>query len=383
MFHTGNAKRVILRATLAATLLGGAMGAACAQSSVTLYGLLSVGVTYTNNQGGNHLYQLQNGPQQLPRFGFKGSEDLGGGSKAIFLLENGFSLTTGALGQGGLLFGRQAYVGYSSNNLGTLTAGRQYEEMAQQLFWYESGTLYATYGTHIGDNDNIFNTFRFNNSVRYLSPQFGPVQVSGSYAFSNKAGGFSDNNGYSAGLSFATGPVKANAAFTLINFPGDTANPTGAVDPSGYGFSSPFVHGPGPGAASVHQQSIYGAGGSYAFGTITAALLYTHSHFLYRDNTTLNLNNVEISARDFITPDIALGAGYIITYGEYSQNGKHPQYQQVNLSADYFFSKRTDVYLVGVYQKAGRDAKFAQIYTFSPSSTNAQVGVTAGIRTKF
>jgi len=381
MLNTGKAERVAVRALVAAMVLGSASSAAYAQSSVTLYGLLSLGITYTNNQGGQHLYQLQNGAQQLPRIGFKGSEDLGGGSKAIFVLENGFSLTTGALGQGGALFGRQAYVGYSSTQIGTFTLGRQYEEMAQQLFWYESGTLYATYGTHIGDNDNIFNTFRFNNAVRYMSPKFGPIQAAGSYAFSNKAGGFSDNNGYSAGVSFANGPVKANAAFTLINFPADTANVTGAVDPAGYGYSSPFVS--SPGGASVHQQSIYGAGGSYAFSTITAALLYTHSHFLYRDNTTLNLNNIEISARDYLTPAFALGAGYIITYGQYSANGKHPQYQQVNLSLDYFLSKRTDLYLVGVYQKAGRDAQFAQIYTFSPSSTSSQVSVTAGIRTKF
>ena len=45
------------------------------------------------------------------RLGFKGSEDLGGGHSAIFLLENGFQADTGAMGQGGLLFGRQIYVG--------------------------------------------------------------------------------------------------------------------------------------------------------------------------------------------------------------------------------------------------------------------------------
>lgn len=373
--------RLLCQAALVTITVSATSQCAQAQSSVTLYGLISVGVTYTNNQGGTHFYQLQNGPQQLPRFGFKGVEDLGGGNKAIFTLENGFSVTNGSLGQGGLLFGRQAFVGLSSAKFGTLTAGRQYEEMAQQLFWYESGTLYATYGTHIGDNDNIFNTFRFNNSVRYSSPQLGPLQAFGSYAFSNKAGGFSDNNGYSAGLSFAKGPVKANAAFTLINFPGDTSNATGAVDPAGYGFSSPFVR--SPGGAGVRQQSIYGVGSSYDFGQITAALLYTHSHFLYKDDSTLNLHNVEVSAREFLTPAFAVGAGYIVTLGKYSQNDSHPLYQQVNLSADYFLSKRTDLYLVGVYQKAGRDAKFAQIYTFSPSSTNAQVAVTAGIRTKF
>src|ERR1700740_578599 len=100
-----------------------------AQSFVTLYGLLSEGFVYNTNAGGKKLTQLASGTEQLPRLGFKGGEDLGGGPSAIFVLENGFSLTTGALGQGGRMFGRQAYVGFANPTFGTLTLGRQYEEM--------------------------------------------------------------------------------------------------------------------------------------------------------------------------------------------------------------------------------------------------------------
>jgi hypothetical protein len=63
---------------------------------------------------------------QGSRWGMRGTEDLGGGLKAIFLLENGFDASTGKLWQGGLEFGRQAWVGLSSARLGTVSLGRQY-----------------------------------------------------------------------------------------------------------------------------------------------------------------------------------------------------------------------------------------------------------------
>lgn len=72
-----------------------------AQSSVTLYGVVDEGFNYTNNVGGKHDYELQSGYAQGSRWGLKGAEDLGGGTKAIFQLENGFNLNNGRLGQGG------------------------------------------------------------------------------------------------------------------------------------------------------------------------------------------------------------------------------------------------------------------------------------------
>lgn len=83
-------------------------GVVHAQSSVSLYGVVDEGLTYTNNVGGNHRVGLDSGILQANRFGFVGSEDLGGGLQAIFQLENGFNGSNGALGQGGRLFGRQA-----------------------------------------------------------------------------------------------------------------------------------------------------------------------------------------------------------------------------------------------------------------------------------
>jgi len=58
------------------------------------------------------------------KWGLRGNEDLGGGMGATFWLENGFNVSTGKLNNGGDLFGRQAYVGLTSNQYGAVTLGR-------------------------------------------------------------------------------------------------------------------------------------------------------------------------------------------------------------------------------------------------------------------
>src|SRR5579864_8157044 len=81
-----------------------------AQSSVTLYGLIDAGLMYTNNvsKGGSHgaLVQATSGNINGSRFGLRGAEDLGGGLKAIFVLEDGYNVQNGKLGQNNRMFGR-------------------------------------------------------------------------------------------------------------------------------------------------------------------------------------------------------------------------------------------------------------------------------------
>jgi len=113
------------KSLLALAALGAFASAAHAQSSVTLYGIIDAGLTYVNNVQGNSLWAMQSGILQGSRWGLKGSEDLGGGLKTVFQLENGYNVFSGKLGQGGLDFGRQAYVGLSSTSFGTVTVGRQ------------------------------------------------------------------------------------------------------------------------------------------------------------------------------------------------------------------------------------------------------------------
>ena len=115
---------------LALAVLGASAGVASAQqSNVTVYGIVDAGVQYKNdgNPAGKTL-SLESGQQNGSRLGFKGTEDLGGGLSAIFTLENGFNVDTGTLGQSTpttqRLFGRQAWVGLSSNSFGSVKLGR-------------------------------------------------------------------------------------------------------------------------------------------------------------------------------------------------------------------------------------------------------------------
>jgi predicted porin len=322
---------------------------------------------------------MANGPQQPSRWGLKGQEDLGGGRSAIFDLENGFSITNGSAAQGGRLFGRQAWVGIADKNLGTITMGRQYDEMTKQLNWTESAVQFATYGAHIGDNDNIFDAVRLQNSVRYESPVMAGLSFAGQYAFSNQAGAFSNNSAFSAGSTYVRGPFKVAVVMSQYNHPAATDNSSGAISDN-YGFTSPFAT--SLSGSGVEKQRILGVGAGYDFGIVQATLAYTNVLFDYLDTSGLRLQNAELSLTHNITPSLLVGAAYIYTTGKYS-NSEEPHYNQVNLGIDYSLSRRTDVYLVGLYQRAGGAAQYAQIFSSTASTSNSETQVIAGVRTRF
>lgn len=129
--------RAVLWMTLYLTTFTTSSGA-YAQSNVTIYGLLdvSVGVKHTESgvtlpgggtlgAGGKRVKEMDSNVGLGSRLGFRGTEDLGGGLRANFLMELGVAPDTGLLTQGGLAFGRQVYVGLSGSNW-ALTMGRQY-----------------------------------------------------------------------------------------------------------------------------------------------------------------------------------------------------------------------------------------------------------------
>ena len=162
----------------AATAAGLAL-CACAQaqgaSNVTLYGIIDQSIRYTNHvdDGGGSKLQLANGAITNSRFGLKGEEDLGDGSRAVFRLENGFDPQTGMANQNGRLFGRYAYVGLSNDRWGTLTAGRQGAESFN--FFGEFDPL--TVGNYMGNSWPFLITVgRLDNLLTYAG-KFGGLNL--------------------------------------------------------------------------------------------------------------------------------------------------------------------------------------------------------------
>src|SRR5271154_1815231 len=203
----------IQKTTAAILVLGAFAGTAHAQS-VTLYGIADGGFLFNNNVKGGQLYGLSSATSS--RWGLLGSEDLGGGLKAIFDLENGYTLGTGALSQGGLEFGRRAYVGLQSTTWGTVTLGRQYSASNDATSNFASGADWAAsglgYGTRAGDVDNDDTSNRIQNAIKYQSPSFHGLSVGLLYSLGGQAGQFTKNEVIDGAVSYLNGPLRLGAS---------------------------------------------------------------------------------------------------------------------------------------------------------------------------
>ncbi|HDR8908134.1 TPA: porin [Burkholderia multivorans] len=383
------------KSLLALVALGAFAGAAHAQSSVTLYGIIDEGFIFNNNAKGQHLYGLSSGVMQGSRFGLRGTEDLGGGLKAIFTLENGFDVNSGRLGQGGLMFGRQAYVGLSSP-YGTVTLGRQYDSVVDFVGPLEAGDQWGGYiAAHPGDLDNFNNAYRVNNAIKYTSPSYAGFSFGGLYSLGGIAGQFARNQVWSLGAGYNNGPLVLGVGYlnarTPANFGGMFNNGSSAATTA---VSSP-VYGAYANTANTYQ--VIGAGGAYTFGAATIGATYSNTKFKGFSvgpfvNQTATFNNGEINFKYQLTPALILGAAYDYTQGSKINGSSAAKYHQGSLGVDYFLSKRTDVYVIGVYQHASGNTldangnvvqAHASINGLDPSATSNQVAARVGIRHKF
>ncbi|MCM3181278.1 porin, partial [Cytobacillus horneckiae] len=140
------------------------------------------------------------------RWGLRGIEDLGSGLSALFQLENGFNIGTGALGQGQREFGRKAVVGLASSTYGTVTLGRQYDPIIDLVQGLTEDNYFGGVFATPGDLDNYDNSLRVSNSVKYTSPLISGFQFAALYGFGGVAGATGSGRTYSFGASYANGP---------------------------------------------------------------------------------------------------------------------------------------------------------------------------------
>ncbi|RDV00954.1 porin [Trinickia dinghuensis] len=388
-------KKIAL-STLSLALLGAA-GAAHAQTSVTLYGVIDDSLTYVHNAAGNKsqwsLGNNSGGDLAGTRWGIKGQEDLGGGLAAIFQLENGFDPSNGTLQQGGREFGRQAFVGLTSQNYGTLTLGRQYDPVVDLVQPITGDNYFGSSFATPGDVDNYDNSARTNSAVKYLSPNFAGLQVEAMYALGGVAGSTESGQTWSLAAAYNNGPLGLAAGY----YHSDNSNTLTLGKRAGWDAAATsgnlFDSNINAGYATAKSIGIARLAGQYTVGPFTMGASYSNAQYKPDAFSTFTSSEKYNSGSGFFnyqaSPALLLGLGY--TYMKSSGNTA-ATYHQVSLGADYSLSKRTDVYLVSAYQHAsgntgdgagGAVAATASIGSYSYNGTNSQELVALGLRHKF
>jgi predicted porin len=341
----------------------GISGAAHAQSSVTLYGIVDSGVEYVTHaakQGSGNVLRLNTGNRLNSRWGVTGKEDLGNGLHAIFTLESGMAMNTGALQQGGRLFGRQAFVGLDSDRYGALMMGRQMTPM-YRYFLALDPLGYSSYGFSAQDTQFVG---RADNSVSYLG-HAGPFELNALYSFgydstvTNGAqvpGAFRVGKQADVGARYRQGPV--NLTFAYEQRQGQSIT------------------------SASNSERRYVAGGSYQIGKAT---LYGGYELLLNDiEATLTASPPQTMAfagmRYKATSQLDLAAAAY--YHAYRQVSAHAWSTGVN--ADYWLSKRTALYTDVTYVINSSRSALSVTGSTTPVATGAnQLGVAIGVLHKF
>jgi predicted porin len=384
-----------MKKRMAALGLGVLATAAHAQSSVTLYGLLDAGISYVNhaattNGGSASKVKLDDGVIQGNRWGMKGVEDLGGGLSAIFTLEGGLSVANGTAAQSGTLFGRQAFVGLSKVGVGALTFGRQYSFSTDYISKYAAGGLtIGNYAFHINDVDQLTSS-RINNAIKFSSANFAGLTFGAMFGFSNStdfsgnpAGGTTaapiagSSRTVSFGANYDAGAFGFGAAYTDISYPGASV-PAFPVTIANVN------------TGGTKDLRTIGLGARYAFGPAMIFGNWTNTRFEGLTGQSSTFNNYEIDGKYSFTP--AMFAALSYTYSDLTgtETGK---WNQVSSILDYALSKRTDVYVLAIYQNASGSNKGVPVQAEIGSSTSFfgnsgsgssnQVAARIGMRTRF
>ncbi|WP_322103104.1 porin [Paraburkholderia sp. J41] len=397
-----------MKKTIIASTLGLAALGAHAQSSVTLYGIVDTGIGYQSssaalgsNSGGRSAVKMVQGVWAGSRFGFKGSEDLGGGTRAIFQLEEGYNSANGAESTSGLMFSRAAFVGIADKTYGTVTAGRQYAPYYTLLSPYSPTTwLTGAYGAHPGDLDSMDTIYRINNSVIYTSPNIAGFTVSGMYALGGVAGSTGAGQSWSVAANYIHGPAGIAVGFERLNNSTSGGGAWGANSTASSN-GEPGVSGVTNGFQTAQTQQRFAVTGGYAFNSqwdVSAS--YSNVQYIpgigskFFNTQIWNTGGVVLHYKPLTTLDLA--AGYSYTRAT-KANGVQSaaSYQQFNLSQYVTLSKRTGLYFVEAYQRAGGQtlgtngniinatADIGDGQNSAPSSSRSQVAGAVGIVHRF
>lgn len=213
---------------IALAVAGLAAAPVFAQSNVTVYGVVDVGLGW-GKADDTTFTGVVNGVLSGPRLGFKGTEDLGNGLKAVFVLEQGYTVGTGAPAST-KQFHRQSWAGLQGS-FGTVGLGRQYAP------GYNYTAVFSAVSAGPVDPQSILslkagmtitpNTpARWDNSVTYNAGNMGGIMAEAIYSFqTNQAGdGRTDDDKMGLGLGYAAGPLGVGLVYHRLKGAADDTN---------------------------------------------------------------------------------------------------------------------------------------------------------------
>jgi predicted porin len=351
-------------------------GAAQAQSSVTIYGVLDAGYinqksdgSGTSSRGQSSASNFGQSAEQTSRLGFKGTEDLGGGMSAIFTVETGLqpNNTTASTWNN-----RQSFVGLKKAGTGQFTLGTQYTPAFQALSATDVGQTnnmpgsavypqsatgsngnpgplpYATAGGPGGATDGV--TVRTSNTLQAQSDKFAGFSLGASLTQNgntvtpvNTTATTNNYNGWGVKADYTWNKLYAVVAMNKLKSNNTSASVTSVAN------SSPALWNTASGGNNTQDNQTYAAA-TYDFGILKAYLQYINR----KDTSTVNTNYYaqrraqQIGVRSYITPTIEgwanVGNGRLTSYGASNPSANFVAWQA---GLNYYLSKRTNVY--GIY----------------------------------
>ncbi len=356
-------------------------GAAFAQSNVTIYGIVDTSIHYLNNANakGDSNIRIDNGAIANSRIGFKGTEDLGGGLKAMFQLENGFSSDNGAMLQGGALFGRQSWVGLQGG-FGKVRVGRQNTPLFDLLADhfdpltvgnYASNSWLPAAGTLI----------RTPNMVRY-DGDFGPVSAAASWAFGETAGSVRTGSQFSSALRYTAGAFSVGGGFQqTVSATNSSYKDTVWNLSASYDFGPAKIFGgwfnikDSTGTTGAYMAADGDVGSSSQWTTASTVAATTGNE--RKDNGFFFGSSYKATSALTLTGAFYYDKSKNVSYSGLGNVGDGKRYALVGW-ADYALSKRTQLYTTVDYNKA-KDAAVYEL-TNSASGKNSMTTVGVGIR---
>ena len=360
---------------LAAALLAGFAGAASAQSSVTLYGILDAGIAYKQIKKDDNTFSnfgAAYGTQNGNRFGLRGVEDLGSGNRLTFQLEDGFDIGNGTLGQSGRIFGRQAWFGVENDAWGYARIGRQYN-LATDYFGaidpFAQGFGQLNLGTVMGS----VNTYRMSNALKYQTPNMSGFQAGAAYSFATGYDALYINNGVnvtsgtgynydttnntrqiSLGAKYANGPIYVAASYDKLYGATGIAGGSPEASPSEWNLGGSYdfkvvkvsaAYGQTRGGWMAGQNSQGNSGASIDASGVTSSKIFGgNGGLLFDSNWGVNSYLIGLNAPVGANGNVLASWGMARPNGNMQDAYNAANMNTYNLGYTYAFTKRTNMY---------------------------------------